>query len=81
MKGANNRTAEYLKEVAWVVLMVNLFLAIGAFLLSPALGSTVALWLFSGLAEMVTVLFFGIVLLNVIVSGLYTRWKQRNRSS
>jgi hypothetical protein len=71
-----SQTAVYLKEVAWVVLMVNLFIALGAFLIRPALGTTAALWLFGGLAAMVTLLFFGIVLMNLVLAGAIRAWQR-----
>ncbi len=72
-----NPLSEYLKEIAWAVLIVDVIIGLCALLLAPRIGVATAAWVCAGFAAVVTCVVGGIVLVNVTLAWLYGRWERR----
>jgi len=70
MGRAINHTAEHIKSVGWVLLLVYIFLGLFAFISGRIIGYSIAVWICGGLAIVITIVFASIFLFNIaIVSG------------
>jgi len=64
-------TVEHIKSIGWVLLLVYLFLGLFAFISGRIAGYSQAIWIFVGIAVIVTIAFASILLFNIaIVSGI-----------
>jgi hypothetical protein len=68
---------EYVKEIAWAILMIDVIIGLCALLVSRHVGMGTAARVCAGFAALVTVVFGGILLVNLILVWLYGRWERR----
>ena len=70
MGRAINHTAEHIKSIGFVLLLVYIFLGLFAFISGRIIGYSIALWICGGLALVITIVFASLLLFNIaIVSG------------
>lgn len=79
MERSRSPTAEHVKEVAWAVAMIDLILVLLGVGLGAHLGRATALWIFLGVAAVMTAVVGGLLLLNLAAVRLYTAWERRRR--